>query len=190
MVRTSSQSRDCRHVRNFSISISHRNFTKRNFEAKRNLESDETSCAWCGAKEGSIPGILKHHQCARCTLTQKNTTSSFKDHSTHGTMSPSAQPGIDFQWWLSWHWSTFCHDQACSNRRGRWTLWSRQSAAEDWSIPLLSIQCKIEGLLERFNGHELGHSISLLFAFPMTAASLFPNSKRANATRFCVAFAC
>ena len=31
--------------------------------------SSRTDCAWCGAKEGSIPGILKHHQCARCKLT-------------------------------------------------------------------------------------------------------------------------
>ena len=25
--------------------------------------SSRSDCAWCGAKEGSIPGILKHHQC-------------------------------------------------------------------------------------------------------------------------------
>ena len=31
--------------------------------------SSHTDCAWCGAKEGSIPGILKHHQCGRCKLT-------------------------------------------------------------------------------------------------------------------------
>ena len=30
--------------------------------------SSRSDCAWCGAKEGSIPGILKHHQCARCKL--------------------------------------------------------------------------------------------------------------------------
>merc|ERR1712185_215740 len=31
--------------------------------------SSRSDCAWCGAKEGSIPGILKHHQCGRCKLT-------------------------------------------------------------------------------------------------------------------------
>ena len=31
--------------------------------------SSPSHCAWCGAKEGSIPGILKHHQCGRCKLT-------------------------------------------------------------------------------------------------------------------------
>ena len=25
--------------------------------------SSHRDCTWCGAKEGSIPGILKHHQC-------------------------------------------------------------------------------------------------------------------------------
>ena len=30
--------------------------------------SSRSDCAWCGAKEGSIPGILKHHQCGRCKL--------------------------------------------------------------------------------------------------------------------------
>ena len=31
--------------------------------------SSRRDCAWCGATEGSIPGILRHKPCARCQIT-------------------------------------------------------------------------------------------------------------------------
>ena len=46
--------------------------------------SSRSDCAWCGAKEGSIPGILKHHQCGRCKLTFYCSESCQKRHWKEG----------------------------------------------------------------------------------------------------------
>merc|ERR1712185_57320 len=46
--------------------------------------SSRSDCAWCGAKEGSIPGILKHHQCSRCKLTCYCSESCQKRHWKEG----------------------------------------------------------------------------------------------------------
>ena len=46
--------------------------------------SSHSDCAWCGAKEGSIPGILKHHQCGRCKLTFYCSESCQKRHWKEG----------------------------------------------------------------------------------------------------------
>ena len=46
--------------------------------------SSRSDCAWCGAKEGSIPGILKHRPCGRCKLASYCSESCQKRHWKEG----------------------------------------------------------------------------------------------------------